>query len=186
MHSGTVAAALAANAEIFQWRWGDATNLGIMYKTSISAGANVAATAAALGNLVMVAARGWSANGTGGTAAVVTGNISKLRTSMGTSLLSDARICTTAALGAGTKTIDHATTNMGAVSFGIGTGAITTALDLTFLPDTKLFDADGEGMHPLVCAQNEGFIIRNGTIIFPATMTWTYSVNVVCGEAATF
>ena len=93
--------------------------------------------------------------GTGGTRAVVTGNISKLRTSMGTSLMVDAGICTTAALGAGTKTIDHATSNMGAVAFGIGTGAITTALILTFLPHTALFDADGEGMHPLVCAQNE-------------------------------
>ena len=177
MHSGTMAAALAANSEMFQWRWPDATNLGIVYKASISAGANVAATAAALGSFVMAIARSWTAAGTGGTRAVVTGNISKLRTSMGTSLMNDAGISTTGALTAGTKTIDHATTNLGAVSFGIGTGAITTALNLTFLPNTSLFDADGEGMHPIVCVQNEGFVIRNGTVAFPAGMTWVFAVR---------
>lgn len=185
-HSGTMAAALAANSEIFQFRWADVTNLALVYKVSISAGANVAATAAALGSLVMVAARAWTVAGTGGTRQVLTGNISKLRTSMGTSLVNDAGIATTAALGAGTKTIDHATTNMGAVSFGIGTGAITTSMNLTFLPQTALFDADGEGMHPLVLAQNEGFVIRNGVVIFPAAMTWVFSVNVLWLEASTF
>ena len=186
MHSGTMAAALGANAEIFQWRWADATNLGLVYKVTISAGANVAATAAALGSLVMVAARSWTAAGTGGTRAVLTGNISKLRTSMGTSLVNDAGICTTAALGAGTKTIDHATTNMGAIAFGIGTGAITTALNLNMFPDTDLFNAADGSACPIINAQNEGFIIRNGTVAFPATMTWVYAVNTVWAEAAAF
>jgi len=186
MHSGTMAAALAANAELFQFRWADATNLGLVYKASLSAGANVAATAAALGSFVMAAARAWTVAGTGGTRAVLTGNISKLRTSMGTSLVNDAGISTTAGLTAGTKTIDHATSNMGAVAFGIGTGAITTALDLTFLPQTALFDAAGEGMHPLILAQNEGFIIRNGAVAFPAAMTWVFAVNVLWAEAAAF
>ena len=186
MQSGTMAAALAANAEMFQFRWADATNLGLVYKVSLSAGANVAATAAALGTFCMAAARAWSAAGSGGLRAVLTGNISKLRTSMGTSLVNDAGISTTAGLTAGTKTIDHATSNMGSVSFGIGTGAITTALNLTFLEQTPLFDADGEGMHPLVLAQNEGFIIRNGTVIFPATMTWVFSVNCLWAEASAF
>lgn len=186
MHSGTIAAALAANAELFQFRWPDATNLALVYKVSISAGANVAASAAALGSIVMAAARSWSAAGSGGTRAVLTGNINKLRTSMGTSLVNDAGIASTGALTAGTKTIDHATSNLGAVAFGIGTGAITAATNLSFLDDVRLFDADGEGMHPLIHAQNEGFIIRNGTVAFPAAMTWVLAVNVVWAEAAAF
>lgn len=182
--SGTMAAALAANAEMFQWRWPDATNLGLVYKLAISAGANVAATAAALCSFVMTAARSWTGAGSSGTRLTLTGNNTKLRTSMGTSLVNDAGISTTAGLTAGTKTLDA--TNMGAVAFGIGTGAITTALDLTFLPNTTLFDADGEGFHPLVCAQNEGYVVRNGAVIFPATMTWSFAIQAVHAEAAAF
>ena len=43
----------------------------------------------------------------------------------------------------------------------------------------------GEGQHPIVCAQNEGFIIRNANS-FPAGMTWAFSVNCVWAEAAAF
>jgi hypothetical protein len=182
--SGTMAAALAANAEMYQWRWADATNLGLLYKFSISAGANVAATAAALSSFVMTAARSWTGAGSGGTRLTLTGNNAKLRTSMGSSLVNDAGISTTAGLTAGTKTLD--VTNMGAVAFGIGTGAITTSNKLTFLDQTPIFDADGEGMHPLVCALNEGAVIRNGAVIFPATMTWVFAVNTVWAEAAAF
>ncbi len=181
--SGTMAAALAANSEIFQWRWSDATNLGLVYKASISAGANVAASAAALSSFNMTAARSWTAAGSGGTRLTMTGNNAKLRTSMGTSLVNDIGISTTAGLTAGTKTLD--TTNLGSVALGIGTGAITVAVDLTFCAQTYLFDADGEGFHPLICAQNEGFVIRSG-IIFPAAMTWAFSVNCVYAEAAAF
>lgn len=182
--SGTMAAALAANAELFQFRWPDATNLALVYKVAISAGSNVAATAAAILSFVMTAARAWTAAGSGGTRLTLTGNNAKLRTSMGTSLVNDAGISTTAGLTAGTKTLDA--TNMGALAFGIGTGAITTALSLRFLPLEWLFDSDGEGRHPLVCAQNEGFIIRNGAVAFPAAMTWNFAVNVVWAEAAAF
>jgi hypothetical protein len=186
MYSGTIAASLAANAEVFQFRWPDASNLALVYRVTVSAGANVAATAAALGTLVMVAARSWTAAGSGGTRAVLTGNISKLRTSMGTSLVNDAGISSTVGLTAGTKTIDHATTNMGSVAFGIGTGAITTALNLSFIPNTDLFNSELEGNHPLVLATNEGFIIRNGTVAFPGGMTWVLAVNVAWAEAAAF
>lgn len=186
MHTGTMAAALAANAEIFQWRWADATNLGLVYKVSMSAGAQLASTAAVAFSFNMAVARSWSAAGSGGLRAVLTGNISKLRTNMGTSLVSDAGISTTAGLTAGTKTIDHATSNLSTVASGIGTGAITTAIAIPLLPLTIMFDADGEGQMPLVCAQNEGFIIRNSPVAFPATMTWVGAVNCLWAEAAAF
>lgn len=183
--SGTIAAALAANSELFQWRWADATNLGLLYKVQVSAGANVAATAAAISSFNLTAARNWTVAGTGGTRVNMAGNNAKLRTSMGTSLINDVGVATTAALGAGTKTLDA--TNLASIGFGIGTGAITVSLPLNILGagDGLLFDADGEGFHPFIAAQNEGVVVRSG-IIFPAAMTWQFSVNCVWAEAAAF
>jgi hypothetical protein len=181
--SGTMAAALAANSEIFQFRWPDATRFAVVTRIAISAGANVAATAAAISSLRMTAARSWTVAGTGGTRLTMTGSNQKLRTSMGTSLVNDIGIATTGALTAGTKTLD--VQDMGGVSFGIGTGAITTALNLNIIPLTELLNIDASNDHPLVLAQNEGFVIRSGTI-FPATMTWAFTVNVSWAEVSAY
>lgn len=182
--SGTMAAALAANAELFQFRWPDATNLAMVYNVEFSAGANVAATAAALVSVNMTIARSWTAAGTGGTRLNLTGNNSKLRTSMGTSLVNDAGIATTAGLVAGTKTLDGS--NCGEVAWGIGTGAITTTHDLTLVPKTHMFAYDHEGQCPIIFAQNEGFVLRNGAVAFPAGMTWSFAASACWGEAAAF
>ena len=181
--SGTMAAALAANSEIFQFRWPDATRFAVVTRVAISAGANLAATAAAITSLRLTAARSWSVAGSAGTRLTMTGNNQKLRTSMGTSLVNDIGISTTGALTAGTKTLDAQ--DMGGVSFGIGTGAITTALNLNIIPLTELLNIDASNDHPLVLAQNEGFVIRSG-IIFPATMTWAFTVNVSWAEVAAY
>lgn len=181
--SGTMAAALGANSEIFQFRWPDATKLAIVTRIAISAGANVAATAAALCSFRVTTARSWSAAGSGGTRLTMTGNNQKLRTSMGTSLVNDIGIATTGALTAGTKTLDAQ--DVGGVSFGIGTGAITTALNLNIIPMTELLNIDASNDHPLVLTQNEGFVIRSG-IIFPATMTWAFTVNVSWAEVTAY
>ena len=181
--SGTMAAALAANAEIFQFRWPDATRLAVVTRVAISAGANVAATAAAILSVRVTAARSWTVAGSGGTRLNLTGNNQKLRTSMGTSLVSDIGISTTAGLTAGTKTLD--TQDLGGLSYGVGTGAITTALNLNLFPLTELLNIDASTDHPLVLAQNEGFVIRSG-IINPAAMTWAFTVNVSWAEVATY
>lgn len=183
--SGTMAAALGANSEIFQFRYVTAASrIALVYKVIISAGANVAATAAALLAFRMTAARSWTAAGSGGTRLTLTGDNCNLRTSMATSEVNDAGISTTAALTTGTKTLD--TTDLSAISFGIGTGAITVSLPLTVLPPTALFDADGEGQHPLVLANQEGFVIRSGANAFPAAMTWSFSVGVLWAEVPAF
>lgn len=181
--SGTIAAALAANSEVFQFRWPDATNLALVHRVQVSASVNVAATAAALLSLRMTAARSWSAAGSGGTRLTLTGNNCKLRTSMGTTLVNDAGISTTGALTAGTKTLD--TTDLAVIGYGWLTGAITVQVNGTLLPLSTLFEAYDGGAHPLVCAQNEGFVVRTG-IINPATGTWAVSVNCLWAEAAAF
>lgn len=182
--TGTIAAALAANGELYQFRWTDATRLCAVMKVVISAGANVAASAAGLVDLGIAVARSFTVAGTGGTAATITGNNGKLRTSMGTTLLGESRVATTAALGAGTKTLD--TQGIGNVFIGIGTGAITAASRLQLVDRVALFDADGEGQHPLILAQNEGFVVKNGATAWPAAMTWGMSVTVVWAELTAY
>ena len=183
MVSGTVAAALAANSEIFQFRWGDATRFAVPQLVVVSSGMNVAATAAGLAALRMFLARSWSASGTGGTAATMTGNNQKLRTSMGTSLVTDIRCASTAALGAGTKTIDSQ--DIGAIATGIGTGAITVSPTLPIFSPFPLFDVNASTDHPPVLAQNEGFGIRIGSAM-PATMTWHFAVHCAWAELASY
>lgn len=182
--SGTVAAALAANSEIVQFRYVTAASrLAAVYRVSISAGANVAATAAGLAAFRMTIARAWTADGTGGTAMTLTGDNAQLRTSMAASEVSSLRVATTAALGAGTKTLD--TPDCGAVAYGIGTGALTVSQDFSILPPTELMDSLVEGVHPLLLANQEGFVIRIGSAM-PATMTWHFAVNVCWAEIPAF
>lgn len=185
MVSGTIGAAIAANSELFQFRYvTGAARVCIVHGISVSAGANVAATAAALLSLRAAIARAWTADGTGGTPAALTGNLQKLRTSHATSEVSSARMATTAALGAGTKTLD--TQDIGGVAYGVGTGAITTAVNLNLVPKTNLLgDFAGSLAFPLVLANQEGFVIRTG-IINPATMTWNLTVDVAWSELQSF
>ena len=184
MATGTIAAALAANAELFQFRWTDATRLAAIQKIIVSAGANVAATAAAAVTLEATIARSFTVAGTGGNTATLTGNNQKNRTSMGTTLLGEARIASTAALGAGTKTLD--TQGIGNITMGIGTGLLTVALNTSLMDRTDLLEQDGIEQHPVILAQNEGFVIKNGAVVWPATMTWGLGVSVVWAEIAAY
>lgn len=184
MISGTIAAALGASSEVFQFRWTDATRLCLVQKVVISGGANVAATAAALVSMDVLFARAFTAAGTGGATASLAGNNQKLRTSMGTSLLGEARMITTAALGVGTKTLDNL--GLGNYAIGIGTGAITAASRLQLFDRIPLFDSDGGESHGIVLAQNEGFVIRNGPVAFPAAMTWNLGVVVTWAELTAY
>lgn len=170
--TGTIAAALAANSEIFQFRWTSTTHLALLYRCYLSAGANVAATAAALIELRLSVARSWTVAGSGGTRVVTSGNNLKTKQSMGTSLLAtnDLGIATTGALTAGTKTFDAS--DAGIVVTGIGTGAITTSLDLGFFDKENLLSASDAGEAPIVLTANEGVVIRSGSTAFPAGMTW--------------
>jgi|SRR5215204_2137116 len=185
MQSGTIGAAIGANSELFQFRFVTAASrVALVHGISVSAGANVAATAAAITSLRATIARAWTVAGSGGSRAVLTGNLQKLRTAHTTSEVNDAGILTTAALTVGTKTLD--TQDIGSVAIGIGTGAITTSVPLILCPKTNLHgDFAGSMAWPLVLANQEGFVIRTG-IIFPATMTWNLAVDVAWSEVDAF
>jgi hypothetical protein len=184
MVSGTIPAALAANSELFQFRYvTGASRVCLVHGISVSAGANLAATAAALQSLRATIARGWSSDGTGGTAATMTGNNQKLRTGHATAEAT-ARMATTAALGAGTKTLDSQ--DIGGVAYGVGTGAITVAVPLVLVPKTNLMgEFSGSLAFPIILGNQEGIVIRSG-IIGPATMTWNLVADLIWSEVDSF
>ena len=143
--SGTMAAGLAANSEVFQFRWSDASRFCVV--TSVLwDGLSGSATAftAGFSKVDMMIARSWTADGSGGSAATISGNNQKMRTGpMGASLLGAARISSTAALTAGTKSLD--TQAIAQYSAAIGTGT-----SVQHMPQFDLFHADpgGESHRP--------------------------------------
>lgn len=182
--SGTIAAALAANSEVFQFRFVAGTmTLALVYKVLISAGVVAVSTAAGPIGFSTMFARSWTVAGTGGTRLSLTGNNAKMRTSFPTSQVNDAGISTTGALTAGTKTLD--TQGMGNVLAHVGTAAVTAYTPGVIMPRTALIDADGEGQNPLILAGNEGFIIKT-THVGPAALTYAIGVTVVWAEVAAF
>lgn len=93
----------------------------------------------------------------------------------------DMRIATTAALGAGTKTLD--TYSAAAIA---APGPITASLNGQIIPSgTTLWQSEiGDGEYPLVLAQNEGLSIRS--VAVPATGTWTMAVDIQWAEVAAY
>lgn len=181
--TGILPAALGANSEIFQFRWTDATRLALILKVRISASVTTTFFAAGVPvQLSLTKATAWTVAGTLGTGITPAANL-KTRTSMGSTLLAagDMRISTTAALGAGTKTLEG-----DAMSTILAGGPITASLNGTiFPPGTTMWEPDqGDGEHPLTLVQNEGFVIRS--VAVPATGTWQVAVTLQWAEATVF
>jgi len=176
LSSGTMAAGLAAAASVFQWRWSDATRVAKVTTICHGGAGSIAAFAAGFTQAQAFFARSYSANGSGGTAATMTGNNGKLRTSMGTSLVGDIRISSTAALTAGTWTLD-------AQPFASVTASVPATAGNQVLPPTLLFNCETESEYPLVVAQNEGFNLQSTV---PATGTWTFSIACKWAELGSY
>jgi hypothetical protein len=167
-----------ALTDIFSFRWGDATRFALVKRVTISAGVDVTALGAA-GNFSFQLFRALSFSGsqTGGTAILPSGSQNKLRTTgMGTTLLTDARIATTAALGAGTKTLD--TNPIGAIS-----AATPVTAGTNILAPYPIFD-QRPGEHPLLLAQNEGVVLQ---VSAPsATGSWRVGVKIDWSEVTAY
>lgn len=176
--SGTMAAGLAAGAEIFQFRWADNSKLCVVTSVTLD-GFSGSATAftAGFANAQMWVARGWTAVGSGGTAVTLTGNNMKAKTSMPSTLVNDIRYSATAALTGGTKTLDAQP--VGQYAFSIGTVVNTNYL----AQPIDLFHADPGGEHPLILAFQEGFVLR-ATV--PATGTWQWGATVTWTELTSY
>lgn len=181
--TGILPAALGANSEIFQFRWADATRYAVIRKIKISACVSTTFFAAGVPvQIDLIKSTGWTVAGTGGTGVTPAATIKK-RTSMASTLLAagDMRIATTAALGAGTKTLEA-----NSIAALAAPGPITSSLNGQIIPPgTILWQAEvGDGEYPLVLAQNEGLSIRS--VAVPATGTWTAAVDIQWAEVSAY
>lgn len=187
--TGTLAAALAAGAVIFSARWGDATRLAIILNLKIRFLPLTPFTAATLTDHTSFNAfigRSFTASHTGGTGLTLTGNNNKMRTSMGSSLFTDIRIATTAALGGGTVTND-AQPFMQSLRKGNRVNP-AAATEETIQPTTDGADMEQDvasGWHPPVLAQNEGIVITNRTV-WPAAGTGIAKIEMAWAEVTSY
>ena len=171
------ATAVAAAGAVFSLRQ-LASTLLIVRRIGVGFIATTGFTAAQELAYALFVARAFTASDTGGTAIALTGSNAKMRTSLGTPTSVDARIATTAALTAGTKTLDATALAM------TGGYALTTA-GLVLAPSLNNLLSHDAGDYPLVLAQNEGLNVQNA-ILMGAAGVGTIYVNIELAEAAAY
>lgn len=170
-YTGVIAAGLGANSELFQFRFVHASLFALLRSVKVSAAVSTTAFAAGVPiTLEGRIARSWTAVGTGGTGITWGTNDGKKRTDFATTALgaNDVRIATTAALGAGTKTLDG-------VPFGTVTGQVGTSV-ATIIQNAMLWQRGTADEWPYVFENQEGFVVR--AVEVPGTGTWKAAVHV--------
>lgn len=172
--SAIMAAGLASDAEIVQIRYGG-TAIAVVHRLTF--GAHIGGTAFTAGgaNFRAVVSRANTANGSGGTAATLTGNNGKKRTSYPTTGMSDIRASSTAALTA------SASQTLDAQGFAVLGGQVGTTAGLAIVQPGSYFI--GPDDHPVALAPNEGIVI---VATVPATGTWGFAGDVHWTEVATY
>ena len=164
--TGTLAAALAAAAQIFYVRWTDATRFFILHRFRAQFQTLTLFTAAQQVDFGfdLFKATAVSAGGSGTDLGALVKT--KMRTTMGASLLDAAglmRISTTAALTALT-TLDAT-----AIAQSLGDmqrmNPVAATEEQRVNDPTLIYVADlASGEYPLILAQNEGLVLRNRTV----------------------
>jgi hypothetical protein len=159
--TASLGTAVAATSPLVSFRWGLSNGIALLKRLQLGWTLTTALTAAQRVDFDAIRATGWTASDTGGTASTpITGNSNKKRSAiMNTSQLTDLRITSGAALGAGTRTLDAAPFAylpqgpQPAANTAFSTGVVLTDL----YSETEMAE------HPPVFGNNEGFIIRNVT-----------------------
>jgi hypothetical protein len=165
--SGTMVANIGANAPIYSFQYPALNMVALIRRVRISAWSYDVGFTPGLAEFAMVTARAFTAQMIGGTAANLTGNNAKLRTSMYSSQAS-IMYSQTAALTGGTYTADPGPGATERWVTAVG-GNIYTPITLGMM---KLFEKP-QGEMPLLLATQEGFIIQ-ATV--PQAGTWSFSV----------
>ncbi len=182
--TGAIGAGASANSEIVQFRWTDASKLCVVHSIVLTGMRATTAFAAGAIDLEARVARGWSADGSGGGTATLTGENNALRTSFATAVVGAVRTATTAALTAGTKTLDANPLGQILTHSSAGWQSATPIIGQIFLPKNELFKPDvAANETPLILAQNEGFVVR-ATV--PATGVWNLGVQISWSEVTTY
>ena len=165
--------AVAAQGELMQFRWASVTHLALIQQLRVRAICTTAFTAAQEVGYNAATVTGWTVNGTGGTDIVPNASNLMKRTSFPQSQVASLRFATTAALGAGTKTIFG--TNFwekNGYAAAVGAEIVNHSADMT----------DGGAEYPIVLQQNEGIILRNGPTAMGAAGLVKLSVEIAWAE----
>jgi len=183
--TGTLAAALAANAQVFQFK-NTTTNLSIIHRIRTRFLPLTPFTAATLTDHTSfdaVVARAYAGGG-GGTTLTLTGNNAKARTNMAT-CGSIINVSTTAALTLATTLDASPFTQSIRKGNRVNPAAAT---EETIQPSTDGLEYQPDvavGEYPLTLAQNEGFVIRNRTV-WPAAGTGILLIEVSWAEVSSY
>jgi len=167
---------LAAGAPVFSFRWAPGTGaVCVVKRISVGFVCTTAFGAAQQMGLGVYAARSFSGSDSGQTAVVLTGNNNKYRTSLAGSAMTDVRVSGTAAITAGTRTLDA--NPLGTTYFWVpGVGTSLTQTDLIS------YDAND---YPIVLANNEGLVITN-QILMGATGVGNIIIGIEWFETAAY
>lgn len=174
----SLVATQAANGTLFSFRWGSSARLCYPVFMRLSLIQLTAATATIFPRYQIFVARSFTASDSAGTAITITGNSMKKRTNMATTLVTDIRKSAAAAgLTAGTRTLD--------ADPMLEMSTISTATTPNSTQYSRELDFTDRVEHPLVLAQDEGFIVRGPTTVFGAAGTADLSVEISWAELPT-
>lgn len=182
--TGTLAATLAASAQVFTFRWTHASNLCVIKSLVARFQPLTLFTAGTLTDFGLDLYKATSVSAGGGGTAITA--FPKMRSTMGASLLAatDVRIATTAALTALT-TLDG---NPIASSLGdtqrVNPAAGTEEQNVNS-PTLVFHPRVADGDHPLVLSTNEGIAIANRAV-WPAAGTGIVQVEVSWAEVTAY
>ncbi len=158
-------AGAAAGSAIWSFRWTDTKSYAVLLRIDVGLVITTAFTTAQALDVDAIIQRAFTVADSGGTLLTPTQNSGKNRVIMGTTLVNDVRVATTAALTAGTKTPD-------ASAFAIAALPQTNALGTG--SQVNLYKWDALGQHPIVFGVNEGFNVRNVTALGAAGVVKIY------------
>jgi len=165
---------VAANGPVWSFR-NTGANLILVRRVSIGFVTTTAFTTAQGLQYEMFRANSFTASDTGGTALFTAGQNKHRNSFTNVTSAPDIRIASTAALTAGTRTLETA-------GMGIAGGS-STAVG-TSMPITDILEQDA-GDYPFVLAQNEGFVIAN-SIAMGAAGVIRLQVSVEYAETASY
>lgn len=175
-----------ANTPLFSMRFvagsAGSAQIAMIQRVTMSFVQTTAFTTAQQMGFGLLVARSFTGSDAGGTQIVVSGNNQKFRTSMQTSQIAtngDMRIASTAALTAGTRTLDSQ-----AVSVAHGWGGSVLLTTGMYQPQQITLYENFPGDTPLVLQSNEGIVINN-IVAMGAGGVFTVAVNVEWTESAT-
>jgi hypothetical protein len=168
---------IAAAAPLFAFR-NLSVNPIVIKRIGIGVFCGTVFTVAQKIDYALFVARNWTVSDSGGTAIALTGNNAKHRVTHATPTSVDMRIASTAALTAGTRTLD---TNSLSQIQGIGSAAIGVGVPSGL---NNLFSHDAED-YPLIIAQNEGIAITNQTLMGAGGII-TLAVNIEFSEVTSY